>query len=66
MEALLPRPSPWWELLGAGVKMNRIKYESMGGRDGVTTMGIKIHEQKPHTEGKLERGEILEAIRKLK
>ncbi len=30
------------------------------------TMGIKIHEEQPHTQGRLERGEILEAIRQLK
>ncbi len=29
-------------------------------------MGIKIHEEWPHTQGRLERSEIREAIRKLK
>ncbi len=32
----------------------------------MTTMGVKIHEGWPHTQGRLERDEILEAIRKLK
>ncbi len=32
----------------------------------MTTMGIKIHEERPHTQGRLERSEIMEAIRKLK
>ncbi len=40
--------------------------ESMRGRAEVTTMGIKMHEEWPHTQGRLERGEIVEAIRKLK
>ncbi len=30
------------------------------------SMGIRIHEERPHTQGRLERGEILKAIRKLK
>ncbi len=29
-------------------------------------MGIKIHEERPHTQGRLERSDIMEAIRKLK
>ncbi len=40
--------------------------ESTGGRAEVTTMGIKIHEEQPHTQGRLERGDIMEVIRKLK
>ncbi len=38
----------------------------MGGRAEVTTMGIKIHDERPHTQGRLERSEIMGAIRKLK
>ncbi len=44
----------------------RMMNESMGGRAEVTTMGIKIHEERPHAQGRLEWGEIVEAIRKLK
>ncbi len=40
--------------------------ESMGGRAEVTTMGIKINEEWPHAQGRVVRGEIVEAIRKLK
>ncbi len=29
--------------------------EGMGGRAEVTTMGIKIHDERPHTQGRLER-----------
>ncbi len=29
-------------------------------------MGIKIREERPHTQGRLERSEMMEAIRKLK
>ncbi len=32
----------------------------------MTTMGIKIHEERPHTQGRVEQSEIMEAIRKLK
>ncbi len=32
----------------------------------MTTMGIKIHDKRPHTQGRLEQSEIMEAIRKLK
>ncbi len=41
----------------------KVMNESMGGRAEVTTMGIKIHEERPHTQERLERGEIIEAIR---
>ncbi len=44
----------------------KVMNESMGGRAEVTTMGIKIHEERPHTQGRLEWSEIMEAIRKLK
>ncbi len=44
----------------------KVMNENMGGRAEVTTMGIKIHEERPHAQGRLERGEIVEAIRKLK
>ncbi len=40
--------------------------EGVGGRAEVITMGIKIHDERPHTQGRLERSEIMEAIRKLK
>ncbi len=40
--------------------------EGMRGRAKVTTMGIKIHDERPHTQGKLERSEIMGAKRKLK
>ncbi len=43
----------------------KVMNESMGGRVEVTTTGIKTHEERPHTQGRLEWGEILEAIRKL-
>ncbi len=39
--------------------------ESMEGRAEVTTRGIKMHKEQPHTQGRLERSEIIEAIRKL-
>ncbi len=32
----------------------------------MTTMGIKIHKEWPQTQGRLERSEIMEAIRKLR
>ncbi len=44
----------------------KVMNEGMGGRAEVTTMGIKIHDERPHTQGTLERSEIMEAIRKLK
>ncbi len=40
--------------------------ESMGGRAEVTTMGIKIHDERPHAQGRLDQGEIVKAIKKLK
>ncbi len=46
--------------------VEKVMNESMGGRAEVTTMGIKIHEEQPHAQGRLERGEIVEAIKKLK
>ncbi len=44
----------------------KVMNESMGGRAEVTTMGIKIHEERPHTQGRLKQSEVMEAIRKLK
>ncbi len=44
----------------------KVMKESMGGRAEVTTMGIKVHEERPQTQGKLERSGIMEAVRKLK
>ncbi len=40
--------------------------ESMGGRAEVTAVGMLIRGEWPHTQGRLERSEVLEAIRKLK
>jgi len=44
----------------------KVMNESMGGRAEVNTMGIKVHKERPQTQGRLERSEIMEAIRKLK
>ncbi len=44
----------------------KVMNESMGGRAEVNTVGIKIHEERPHTQRRLEQSEIMEAIRKLK
>ncbi len=44
----------------------KVMNDSMGGRAEVTTRGIKMHIEKPHTQGRLERSKIMEAIRKLK
>ena len=44
----------------------KVMNESMGGRAEVNTMGIKVHKERPQTRGRLERSEIMEAIRKLK
>ncbi len=44
----------------------KVIIEGMGGRAEVTTMVIKIHDEQPHTQGRLEWSEIKEAIRKLK
>ncbi len=40
--------------------------KSIGGGAKVTTMGTKIHEERPHTQERLKRGDIMAAIRKLK
>ncbi len=40
--------------------------ESMGGRAEVTTRGINIYKEQPQTQGRMERSEIIETIRKLK
>ncbi len=44
----------------------KVVNEGVGGRAEVTAMGIKIHDERPHTQGRLDRNEIMEAIRKLK
>ncbi len=37
----------------------------MGGRAEVNTMGIKVHKERPQTQGRLEWSEIMESVRKL-
>ncbi len=44
----------------------KVMNESMGGRAEVTTRGIKMNKDKPHTQGRLEQSETIEVIRKLK
>ncbi len=44
----------------------KVMNESMGGRAEVTAVGMLIRGERPHTQGRLERSEIMEAIRKLK
>lgn len=40
--------------------------ESMGGRTEITSVGIKINVVQPNTQGRLERGKIEEAMKRLK
>ncbi len=47
-------------------RFEKVMNESMGGRAEVTTVGVGIHGEWPHTQGRLERSEVMEAIRKLK
>ncbi len=49
-----------------GSHYEKVMNASMGGRAEATSMGIKIHEEQLHPQGKSEQGEIIEAERKLK
>ncbi len=44
----------------------KVMNESLGGRAEVTSVGMLIRGDWPHTQGRLEQSEVMEAIRKLK
>ncbi len=43
-----------------------MRYSNIRSKRTAYSMGIKVHEEQPHPPGKLERDEVLKAIRKLK